>query len=67
MLQDDLFICFDLIVEKSKFALTDALKKSNEPVSKVSKEIADDNNSQSSRSRQVVREGEGFLSPRKRI
>ena len=37
MLQDDLFICFDLIVEKSKFALTDALKKSNEPVSKVSK------------------------------
>lgn len=37
MLKDDLFCVFDLIVEKSKFALTDALKKYNVPVSKNNK------------------------------
>jgi len=37
MLKDDLFCVFDLIVEKSKFSLTDAVKKYNAPASKASK------------------------------
>jgi len=37
MIKDDLFCVFDLLVEKSKFALTDELKNYNATVEKVSK------------------------------
>jgi hypothetical protein len=64
--QDDISIEFDLYVEKSKDALAEVVKNST-PVQKSVKEIPEDNRSLSGRSKQVIRNGDGFISPRRRI
>ena len=59
---------FDLVLEKSKYALTDAMKAiGTNNNTKVSKEVIDESRSQSSKSKQIVRSGDGFISPRKRL
>lgn len=67
MLKDDLFCTFDLVVEKSKLGLIEALKSFNQPAEKVEKQAEDDIKSQSSASKQMIRQGESLISPSRRI